>query len=396
MRAFPIRTRGPLLAGAAFLVAACSDRATGPGPGDAEITYAIATVTGAWPDQTTYLQGLPDLPTGTLGTANAIELASSGSMWSYGGALYVYTFGAPATMTRYIVDASGELVADGVMVTPGANTYSTLQFRSPTEAYASVAGGLAKVVRFNPTTMQTLGEIDLSSLARPDANSIWYIGSYVRDDKLFLAVDYQQNFAAAFDSAFVAVIDLATQQLDTLIADGRTAMIFAAGLGVNAFVEDANGDIYVQARGNRDSGGNRGSGVLRIRSGELTFDPTYFFDLEHVLGNPAYGLWHFPQEGVTFTFRAEDPANMWDFSGPNYRLHRIDLVAGTSLGAVADLPLTKGSSTQFMRRFSAGTIHFAIAGASEDAIYAYHTASGTATRRFLSAGGQFSGFEKIR
>lgn len=385
-----------MLATTAVGLAACGGDDPVAPPAPVEVDYALAVVAGAWPDQTTYIQGLASLPASSVGTQNAVELARSGSMWAYDGALYVYTFGAPATMTRFTFNNEGVPVRGAEMVTPGANTYSTLQFISPTEAYASVAGGLARLVRFNPTEMRTIGEIDLTSLARPVANSLWYVGSHVRDGKLYLAVDFQQNFDAVYDSAFIAVIDLATQSLEKLISDGRTAMIFAAGLGVNAFVEDAAGNIYVQARGNRDSGGNAPSGVLRIRKGQTEFDPDYFLNLDEALGGPGYGLWHFPQEGVTFTFRAMDPADRWDFGGPSHRLYRLDLAARTSLGAVPGVPLTEGSSTQFMRRFEPGRIHFAVAAANEDAVYVYDVASGQASRVFTSSGGQISGLEKLR
>lgn len=373
-----------------------SDSTTGPEPLPAGTNFAISTVGGVFPTQTTYIQGFNAVPTGTINNQNAFELAKSGSLWTYDGAAYVYSFGAPATMTRYTFDATGRATAGPSLIVPGANTFSTLQFLSPTEAYGSLAGGLAKLLRFNPTTMAQIDEIDLSSLNRPEANSLWYIGSYVRDGKLFLAVDYQRNFNAVFDSAFVAVIDLATRKIEKLISDGRTAMIYAAGQGVNAFAEDANGDIYVQARGNKDSGGRKGSGVLRIKKGATNFDPTYFFDLDAALGGPAYGLWVFPPENVAFTFRAIDPNDMWDFNGPNFRLYRVDLAQRTSLGPVAGVPDTKGSSTQHMRRFEPGKIHFAVAGRSEDAVYVYTAATGQATKVFTSSAGQISGFDKLR
>lgn len=377
--------------------AGCSDGGTGPDDAEpVDVAYALANVGGVWPDQTTFIQGLTGLPTTSIGIDDATEIASSGTMLTYGDAIYIYTFGAPARMTRYVFDDDGVPIPHSEMVTPGANTYSTVQFISPTLAYASVAGGLAKLVRFDPSDMRITGELELSSLARPDAaNSMWFIGSHVRDGKLFLAVDYQQNSTAAFDSAFVAVIDLETEQLEKLISDPRTAMIFAAGPTVQSFAEDANGDIYVQARGNRDIGGSSPSGILRIRAGQTDFDPDYFFDLDDALGGPGYGITHFPDEGVTFTFRAEDPGDRWEFNGPNHRMYRIDLASRASLGPVDGVPLTNGSSTQIMRRFESGHVHFVVSSDDEDAVYTYDVASGDVDRAFTMTGGMCVGLERV-
>jgi hypothetical protein len=373
----------------------CSD-STSPPPGQsADVGFALANVGGAFPNQTTYIQGLPHLEHESVGIENATEIESGASMWRFNGAVYMTTFGAPATMSRYVFDDRGVAVKQAAMVTPGANTYSTVQFVSPTEAYASVAGGLAKLVKFDPTDMRTTGEVDLLPLERPEANSLWYIGSHVRDGKLFLAVEYQQNFQTVFDSAFVAVIDLDSGELEKVISDGRTAMIFAPGSAVLGFVEDANGDIYVNAMGAETMHGYRPSGILRIPAGETEFDPAYFLNLDDELGNPGYGLRHFPEEDITFTWRVEDPSDPWEFDGPNYRLWRIDLRTGSAIGPVEGLPLTYGSSSAIARQFEPGTIHIAVAGAEEDAVYVYDTASHTAARAFAMTGGRTSGFDRL-
>ncbi|MEJ7658790.1 MAG: hypothetical protein WKG07_03755 [Hymenobacter sp.] len=81
---------------------------------------------------------------------------------------------------------------------PGATTFSDVQFISDTEAYASVGGGLARLVKFNPTTFVTTGEVDLTKLQKAGARRMYYLGSMVRDTKLFWGVYYE---TASFDAA---------------------------------------------------------------------------------------------------------------------------------------------------------------------------------------------------
>ncbi len=71
-------------------------------------------------------------------------------------------FNSPAYHDEIYSTKVVKLLRPGSWWCPALKTYSTVEFVSPTEAYASVAGGLAKVIKFNPTTMERTGEIDLS------------------------------------------------------------------------------------------------------------------------------------------------------------------------------------------------------------------------------------------
>jgi hypothetical protein len=268
-------------------VSGCSkDRNNGEDPGNKDADqYAIALVAGTGSAQTTYIQGLANLDTASLGNGNATELTGNGRMLTYNGAAYASVFNSPATMTKYAFDKSGKATRSGELVVPGAKTYSTVEFVSPTEAYASVAGGLAKVIRFNPTTMERTGEIDLTPILRAEAPVMYYLGMKARDGKLFMGVFYEgAGFVEKYnDTAYVAVIDLATAKLEKLIKDYRTGSVFDA---YNSFAIDKNGDIYVAGLGYT----NRPSGVLRIKKGQTDFDASYFFDLDAAAGYKCRGL----------------------------------------------------------------------------------------------------------
>jgi hypothetical protein len=359
----------------------------------ADIKYAISIVSGAYPSQTTYMQGLKDLNLSTLDNSNAIETASFASMRSYGGFAYLSSFGAPATLSKYSFSASGKAKLEGKLIVPGANTFSSIEFLDEMTAFASVGGGLARVVIFNPKTLQITGEVNLNSIQKKGAGSTFYLGMKARNGKLFMGVHYfDANFSALHDSAFVAVIDIESKKVDKLIADGRTSAVFISGASVSAFAIDANEDIYIQGTGSNGVP----SGILRIKKGETDFDPGYFFDLKAATGQDCYGFYHFGA-GQTFTCRISDPADPYESKGqPNYEYYKIDLAAKTSGGKLGTLPKIYGSAASSMRKFSDSEIVFVVSGADENAIYRYTITDGTVSKMITLPAGKCTGLAQIK
>ena len=378
------------LAATALLLGACSKGQTDDGRPAVATNYAVSTVGGAYPSQTTYIQGLPDLNATALDTKNATEQASFSAMWNYKQALYMSKFGAPATLTKYTFDpTTGRPVEAGRLVVPGANTFSDVQFISETEAYAAVGGGLARLVKFNPSTFVTTGEVSLAKAQKAGARNTYYLGSMVRDTKLFWGVYYENSsFDPLTDSAHVAVIDLPTGRLEKIIADPRTGTVFSAG-SIECFTKDANGDIYVQG----DGTSRVPSGILRIKAGETRFDPSYFFNLKTATGKDCKGLYQFGN-GLAFTARIEDPNDAYEFNGPNYRYYKLDLNARTSGGALPGLPLVYGSQSTLMRKFDADNLLFSVNTKTQNSIYQYKLADGSISKK-MDVPGLLTGLAKV-
>lgn len=378
------------LAAATLLLTACDKNNEPDSAPTVATNYAVSTVGGAFPSQTTYIQGLPDLNGTTLDTKNATEQASFAAMWNYKQAVYMSKFAAPATLTKYTFDpATGRPVEAGRLVVPGANTFSDVQFVSDTEAYASVGGGLARLVKFNPTTFVTTGEVSLAKLQKTGARSTYYLGSMVRGTKLFWAVYYENSaFNPLTDSAHVAVIDLPTGQIERVISDGRTGRVFSSG-AVECFSKDANGDIYVQG----DGTSRVPSGVLRIKAGETRFDPTYFFDLKAATGKDCKGLYHFGN-GLAFTTRIEDPTDSYEFNGPNYKYYKLDLNARTSGGALPGLPQIYGSQSSLVRKFDDQNLLLSVNTKTQNSVYQYKLSDGTITKK-MDVPGLLTGLAKL-
>lgn len=352
--------------------------------------YAIALVAGTGSAQTTYIQGLANFDSATISNSNATELTGNGRLFTYNSAAYACVFNSPATMTRYTFDKTGKATKAGELVIPGARTYSSVEFISATEAYASVSGGVAKVIKFNPTTMERTGEIDLASILRAEAPVMYYLGMKARDGKLFMGVYYEgAGFAAKYnDTAYVAVIDLATAKLEKLIKDYRTGSIFD---GNTSFALDGNGDIYVAGLGYT----NRPSGILRIKKGQTDFDASYFFDLDAATGYKCRGVSLF-DNGLAFTLALVNPADSYEINGPAHQYYKIDVAQKTSGGKLPNLPDAFGSSGAIMRRFNnGGEVLFSFANKTENSIYSYQLSTGNVTKKVTLTGGRCSGFNKL-
>lgn len=363
------------------------------------IEYAAAVTGGTYPSTTTYFMGFENIPSGTVGTENAVELSSNGQMFAYKGFGYISTFGAPATLRKYAFDENGKPKEVGSFVVAGLKTFGAVYFVSETEAYAAANGVAAvpKLVRFSPSTMQISSSIDLTGIQKPGAGDVFYQGLVHRDNYLFMPVNYQTPaFSNLADSLFVAVIDRTSGSVVKLIADGRTAVPWGGGseqgFTTNVIVKDETGNIYVQGT----NGATVPSGIVRIKAGETNFDPGYFFNLRSVTGADCLGIYYYGG-GKALTCRTEIPAN-YPFGGtaPDYKYWKIDLPGASSGGTLsASLPAVYGFGSTFTALFN-DKVYLSVPTASTNSIYSFSPASGSVDKVFDMAAGPCNGFIKLR
>lgn len=366
------------------------------GTADKKTNYALSVTGGTYPNQTTYVFGTEQFPSGNVSATGALELSSSGQMFKYGNEIYIATFGAPATLRKYGFDENGKPKQSGSISVPGLRTFGAVEFLSTTEAYAASNGfgGIPKMIKFNPSTMEILGYIDLSSLQLTGATEIYYLGLVERDGYLFMGVNYQNaSFKNLEDAVFVAVINKSTSTVEKLIKDSRTNMMWNGGttasFSPSCLVKDASGDIYVNGYANN----GKPSGILKIKKGTTEFDPSYFFDLDAVTGGHCLGLFYFDNNNV-FTVRYSD-ASAYPFDGSAAgSFYKINLSAKTSSGNISTaIPAFFGGST-FMTKWDNEKIYFNVSAAGSNAVYSYKISGGAVTKEF-DLTGQCNGFTKI-
>jgi uncharacterized protein YkuJ len=363
---------------------------------DKKVAYALSVTGGTYPTQTTYVFGTEQFPSGSVTTANAAELSSSGQMYKYGSEIYIATFGAPATLRKYTFDETGKPKQTGSIAVPGLKTFGAVEFMSATEAYAASNGfgGIPKMVKFNPTTMEILGYIDLSSLQVEGASEIYYLGLVERDGYLFMGINYQDaSFTNLEDAVIVAIINKTTATVEKVIKDNRTNMMWNGGttssFSPSCLIKDASGDIYVNGFANN----GKPSGVVKIKNGTTDFDPSYFFNLDDVTGKHCLGIFYFDNNNV-FTVRySDEDAYPFDGSAAS-EFYKIDLTAKTTSGNISgSLPKFFGGST-FMTKWDSEKIYLNVSAEGSNAIYSYKTGSGAVAKEF-DLTGQCNGFTKI-
>lgn len=262
----------------------------------APVSYGLAMVSGAGDVTTTFIQGLIDLDITSIDNSSGTELGQYAAIYSDGQSLFTAGFGAPATMSKFVFNSVGAAVLDQQIIVPGSSSFSAVEIVDNQTAYATVGGGLSRAVVFSPEEMRITGEIDLTAAGE----GLFYSDMIVRDPYLYITL----NDFGGSGMAKVAVVDLRTNQLETVIEDDRTATLFGT-LPTSIMTIDEDGDIYVQGSG-LFSG--KPSGILRIKAGEQTFDPDYFFNLSETTGSSCFGLYHFG-DGLTFTTISENDDN---------------------------------------------------------------------------------------
>ncbi|UBZ15757.1 DUF4374 domain-containing protein [Flagellimonas marinaquae] len=348
-----------------------------------EVNYGVSLVSGAGETVTSFLLGLTDLDVSTIDNSDGTEVGQYTSIYSDGESMFTAGFGAPATMKKYIFDDGGKAVLDQEIIVPGSNSFSTVEILDQNKGYATVGGGISKVVEFNPTTMRITGEIDLSEAGE----GLFYSDMIARDDHLFVAL----NDFGGSGEVMVAVVNTDNNTLEKVISDGRSATPFNT-LASEIMALDSNGDIYLQASGLFS---DKPSGVFRIKAGETDFDASYFFDLGAMEGKTYFGL-YLTGNGEALTLISENDDNFFGTDGadPAFRYHKIDLYAAQDLGDLEEsLPNTFAASrTSFARKMESGELLFPIAGVNEDALYGYDPETQGVEKRITSNGGYISGF----
>ncbi|MES1249100.1 MAG: hypothetical protein ABUL46_00375, partial [Chitinophaga rupis] len=181
-----------------------------------------------------------------------------------------------AGIQKFTVSADGKIndagfIADGQM----------FHVVSDTEGYyLDEKRGTMLLQRFNPTTMQRTGQIDLSSLS---LSGVEYqvVGKHIiasKEGKLFVGVTYGTTAAQGYGDDVVnyvkiAVIDIATNTYEKSIQyDGLKGLGW--GSSANKFwTLGDDGALYFYSTG--FNSGMTNSAVIRIRKGETDFDKNW-------------------------------------------------------------------------------------------------------------------------
>lgn len=347
-----------------------------------EINFGLSLISGAGDTVTSFLLGLEDLNVNSINNSNGTEVGQYTSIYSDGESMFTAGFGSPATLKKYVFDDSGKAVFDQEIIVPGSNSFSTVEILNKNKGYATVGGGISKIIEFDPETTRITGEIDLSEAGE----GLFYSDMIAREEYLFVAL----NDFGGSGEVKIAVINTDTNTFVKVISDSRSSTPFNT-LTSEIMALDSQGHIYIQASGLFS---DKPSGVLRINASETDFDTSYFFNLGAADSKTYFGL-YLISDSEALTLISENDDNFFgtDGANPSFRYHKIDLNASLDLGDLDEsLPNTFAASrTSFAQKLDSGELIFSIASVDEDALYSYNHDTQEVNLKITSTGGYVSG-----
>lgn len=295
---------------------------------------------------------------------------------------------------KYGLNEKGQLVNEGQ--TALINGHNRMAFIGDTEAWFT-SSGLLSIQKINPETM-TLGEsIDITPavmVALPDALTKTFKSCrdiFHRDGKLFVTLDFGLNdFTPAYDSAFVAVIDLSSNSVDAIRIKPNVKMAGDFYPYTTSMVVDGSNNLYILCVGSYGTLTDDHSKIIRIPIGTTDFD-NYELDITAQVGGTCRGLTEY-KKGIIYTpvLKPELLPSSGDFFvTPCYKFHKIDLNNKT----ISDmgLPATTGFKGH-AGTTSNDTTYLPIFNDTEIAIYGYEGSTNKYFKKCDVTGGGYVQF----
>lgn len=234
----------------------------------------------------------------SINNSNGLEVDPSKGVFSHNGYVYITGSLSDSTFKKYSVGSDNSLKLEAELNTleEGGNSIPTTPtFVNNEKAYLPLAG-TGEVLDINLVDFTINERIDLTPYAMDENLVLKKDGgtdsnpepsaAVIRDGKLYVGLGqvntlgHNQGAFMCRGKASVAIIDIATNEIEKHIDDNRTCTSGSISPGATLTLDD-NGDIYVN---NTASFGYHPDpsirpGYLRIKSGETEFDPDYFFNV---------------------------------------------------------------------------------------------------------------------
>lgn len=348
-----------------------SDDTPGDGTPNSQSPRYMGTIGLALPGdlQTSHTAIVPQLDDSTSeGLQRGVETVGFVMASSYDGSVYI-PGGSSPTITKYLADAQGRLTQVGQVsfAAYGVNSITRGPFIgsdmvSAEKAYYFDLATL-QIIIWNPQTMQITGSvIDLSEVlggpleSRGPIESPWDVRVFLnygegfarqRDDRLFIPVRWQNaDDVAGFVRPMGGLLVLDTESdtvvhlleddriadsIYTVLLDSGDLYLFSGAIGVS------QNHLYENAAP---------GGAIRVRSGEDTFDPGYYLDLDQAVGGrPA--TTPVAADGTSIYVRAfhedqakpqTDPFELLALQA--WRYWKVDLAGAEPAREITELPWT--------------------------------------------------------
>jgi hypothetical protein len=240
-------------------------------------------------DDTTGFLNLVDGASDTrISNANGAEVDPSVGVFAYGGCIYTTGSMANNKLAKYTVNDDNSLskIAETTVFEGGKSVPTCLIFVDDTKAYLTLAG-TGELLVIDPADLSTTKRIDLSAYAMDAEGNFGGedlnpepSGGVIRGGKLYLALAQIDSFSSwcCRGKASLLIIDVETNEILSHISDERTCTSGLLSPNTGLILDEHN-DIYVTNAASFGYYPGFTSGFLRIKDGEDTFDPDYFFSI---------------------------------------------------------------------------------------------------------------------
>jgi hypothetical protein len=347
-----------LCAGMVFLFLACGEDETVDTVEKHKFVYAVNL------ENSYYMGSFEDMKKGSqLKLDNAFEMANSHLLITKHKDYFlaVEGMGVGQIIYKYKRDEEGKLYEDARLTLDPNTNPTEIIVASDTKAYVTSYMGTGLLTIINPETMKVTGTIDISEHAVEDNNPDAGVG-ICRDGKLFLSLNQNITPRTVHENAYVAVIDVITDEVEKVIVDERVCSIGMAG-HTNAFQDD-EGNIYFYS-GPLAAMCGMPEGLLRIKKGETEWDKDFHIALQSLNGAEegsfAMDLCY-AGKGDVYCFIEKpsliaDPANYDYINDRDFQPYKINV--NEKKGGMINLPPSNGIAARAIHK-SGDLIYFGI------------------------------------
>ncbi|MEH0157392.1 hypothetical protein V6R21_24985 [Limibacter armeniacum] len=264
----------------------CSEE-EGVNTADGKHEYLIVSNITTTSNVNSYLGTFKDLTVGSYTNANAYQTTSYPFVSIFGDDVFVTQNREGDQVIKYTRTEDGNLVESGRITMPADSQPMHVLVENSSRAFCSLYN-TGQIAVLDPSSMTLTETIDLSSFAKgdgsPDPNVM-----LLHNNLLYVAVSQTTDTFTSTNPAEILVIDLSNNNTVTSITDDRASFAGSVETPGSLFM-DEKGDIYIYCVSSYGFGPGQKAGFLRIKSGELAFDDSYFFNttdflIEGIEGN---------------------------------------------------------------------------------------------------------------
>lgn len=201
-----------------------------------------------------------------------------------------------ATLIRYKIDDKGNIVEDAEL--SGKSATSRFIYNDTLGFFTSTDMDMLKVYKFNPTTMQRTGEIDLSKLksAEYGYQAVGTSFMVAKEGKLYVnyytnVENEEENFRKNKPQGNVklVVIDIATGKYEKTIRRDGINFIGYPGNENQMWCMGDDGALYMCSYGFGATGVTNKSAIVRIKKGETDFDQNWIIKADDFTQGTTFG-----------------------------------------------------------------------------------------------------------